>query len=129
LASLSPNVATGTLNSDSRFSGTAGLNDFGQVVLNSANRAILFTPSVANRATRSFTTIPGLTATDGSASTSDWPIAINNVTVLGVSQFCAAGSCRVRYFLWTATSPHGATGTVSEIAVLGFHHHTASSTQ
>jgi len=56
------------LNSDSRFSGTAGLNDFGQVVLNSANRAILFTPSVANRATRSFTTIPGLTATDGSAS-------------------------------------------------------------
>jgi len=114
----SPNGSTGSTFSDSRFSGDMAINDFGQVIANPPAGPLLFTPSAPNTSTGTFTPIPGLTAADGSLSTSDAILAINNNgTVLGIGEFCNAGLCSTHAFLWTPTTPNGTTGTISEIPI------------
>jgi len=111
----SPNGTAGTLNTDSRLAGQngiGGINDFGQAIVN--NPASLFTPTVANGATGSFTPIPALPG-----YTNNYLIAINRGgTILGES--CTNAGCD-HGFLWTPTAANGATGTAVEIPLpLGY---------
>jgi len=101
------NGATGTVNPDSRFKNAAGINDFGQVIINPPGPAtpLLFTPTTANGATGTFTPISGI----------DYVLAINNNGAILGESTCGAPGCQ--FFLWTPASPNGATGTVSEIPV------------
>jgi len=108
-----PNGVAGSLNSDPRLRGAGGiigLNDFGQAILD--HQPTLFTPSLANGSTGSFTSIPGLPL-----SSYDVAFAINkNGVVLGESCLPAPQTSDCNHgFLWTPSIPNGATGTTAEI--------------
>ena len=83
-------------------SGTAGINDFGQVVVQST----LFTPFAANGTAGTFTQVSGL----GEA------IAINDGGTI-LSATCASyGFCTSAIgYLWTPSTPNGSVGTLREI--------------
>ena len=103
------------MNSDSRLIGLKGINDFGQAVINNpANyfnpQPVLFTPTVANGASGSFTQI---TALPGAGYTQLQAIN-NNGTIIGAS--CATnGAQPCEGFLWAPTSANGTVGVAAEI--------------
>jgi probable HAF family extracellular repeat protein len=100
----SPNGAIGTLQLDSHLTGVAGINDFGQAIVN-AQPPALFTPSTPNSSTGSFVAIAGLPGNNPQFTAID-----NHGTILGVS-----GG---HIFVWTPTTPNGTSGTAAEILPL-----------
>jgi len=105
----SPNGTTGTSNQDPRFASVAGINDYGQVIINSPQTATqpptLFTSSAANGSNGTFTPLAGLPGNN------PWVTAINRGgTILGGSY------SPWQTFLWTPTTPNGTTGTAAAIS-------------
>jgi len=97
----SPNGATGTVNRDARLNGLAGINDFGQAIIN-AQPPLLFVPYAANAVGGNFFPLTGLPGSNPVL------VAINSSgTILGMDSGHA--------FLWTPATPNGITGTAAEI--------------
>lgn len=76
-----PNGTSGAVNADSRLTSIVAINNFGQAIVEAYPSALLFTPSVANGSSGTFTPIPGLPLANSTQL-----IAINgNGTILGTS--------------------------------------------
>jgi hypothetical protein len=113
-----PNGTTGTIDSDTGLAGAVGLNDYGQVItsgtVNSAPfvgfQPVLFTPSVAQGNTGTFTTLEQIYAGHGSS------IAINSSgSVVGWDRGQSSTNL-VSTWIWTAVSANATTGTITRIA-------------
>jgi len=110
---ITPNGTSGTAYTDSRLAGLVAINDFGQAIMSPiGQQPSLFTPAVANGATGTFSSIPGLPAAQGNQV-----IAINrNGVILGQSCFNAGTEvCSYHGFLWTPATANGTTGATVEI--------------
>jgi probable HAF family extracellular repeat protein len=111
-----PQGSTGTANTDSRFAGITGINDYGQAIMNSGGQQqiLLFTPSVPNGASGTFTSISGLPG-----SSSNYAVAINrNGAIVGYSEITdSTGNYQVQTFVWTPGVPNGPTGSTVEIPI------------